>query len=379
MTVVGGGVVGLTTAVVCERHARATGAEPTVQVLERASGLGQGSTGAAGFGLRPVYRHPANVALARRGLDFWSNSGSVLAGGVGYRQNGYAFLAGTASTARTLAAEHARQQAHGFPATHHRPPAPVPDAPPLRYDEYEAVLYSPVAALASPGKVVRSLAATARRRDVTVRTDAPVTDLRNGTDPAVEVDGEWEPTDYIVNAAGGWAASVAAMVDTDLPVWTERRRLSRLDLTVSPDAPLVVDVDSGVYFLPDESGTVMAGGKLTPETRADPDAPDAFATGVDERWNEAFERASTDLWGALADATVEASRTGLYTMTESRVPIVDRDDRVVHVTGFSGHGIMQAPGAAAVVARLLADDEPPLVDPSLLARDRTVSSPDIQF
>lgn len=381
IAIVGGGVVGLTTAFVLARRARANGLTDEIVLLERGSSLGSRSTAAAGCGLRTVYQHPVNIDLSRKGLQFWANAASVLGSEIGLRRNGYLFLTGDAETADRLDREAARQTANGEPAVYDAPPAPLETAPELAYDRYGASLFSPTAALASPEKIVDAVAGAARAEGVELRTDAPVTDLEP-TDDGVQVaiDGEAEHADIVINAAGAWADAVAGLAGESLPITPDRRRLSVLDASISPEAPLAVDVDTGAYVLPRADGRLYAGGKFRPgPNRVSPDDPAAFTTEFDPAYEDRLRTNGGRLTDLVADATVVESWTGLYAMTDSRVPIIDRHRNIVHVTGFSGHGIMQAPGAAMVVARLLDPDETAARPLAALSRDRAVTTPDIQF
>ncbi len=377
IVIVGGGVIGLTAAFVLAKRELAD----EVVLFERESSLGSKSTATAGCGLRTVYRHPVNIDLSRKGLQFWANAVSILGGDIGFRRNGYLFLTDDDNMAGQLDQEAARQVANGVPATYDAPPAQVETAPGLAYDRYGASLFSPTAALASPEKIVDAVAGAAKAEGVELRTDAPVTDLEPTDDGVqVTVDGETERADIVVNAAGAWADAVAGLAGESLPITSDRRRLSVLDASISPEAPLAVDVDTGAYVLPRADGRLYAGGKFRPEPeQVSPDDPAAFTTEFDPAYGDRLRTNGGRLTDLVADATVVDSWTGLYAMTDSRVPIIDRRRNIVHVTGFSGHGIMQAPGAAMVVARLLDPDQTAARPLAALSRDRAVTTPDIQF
>lgn len=381
ITIVGGGVIGLTTALVLARRAQATGHEYDIQVLEREPRLGSQSTTAAGCGLRTVYRHPVNIDLARKGLQFWANADTLFNGEIGFRRNGYLFFTAEPETAASLERETARQAAIGAPAEYDTPPV-VPDtAPALNAGAYTTSLFSPNAALATPQKIVDTVATAAAEAGVELRTGTAVTDLTpHDAGVTVEADGEPEHADLMINATGAWAGKIAGLAGETLPITADRRRLAVLDTTISPDAPLMVDIDTGMFMLPREDGKVYAGGKFRSEAGGtDPDDPTAFTSEVDANYIDRLRTRGRQLYEPLDDATVIESWSGLYAMTDSHVPIIDRSRNMIHATGFSGHGIMQAPGAAMLIARMLDPEQTATQPLAALSRDRTVATPDIQW
>lgn len=375
MLIIGGGVIGLTSAVVLARRAHADGDDPAITLLERAGTVGAGSTTRAGCGLRTVYSYPTNVRLAGAGLRFWENAPSLLGTGIEFRRNGYQFLADSSATRRLFRQEAARQRSYGFPATYTTDPEL---APPAIGSGYRSGLHSPVAALASPAAIVDGLAATARRLGVDIRTDTAVTGLtETGDTVRVETEaGRFDPS-VVVNAAGAWAPELADMIGVSLPVTPRRRRLATVSAEIPADTPLTVDVDTGVYVLPAADGRTHVGGNLLGDERYEPGDPAAFSEGIDPEWVAELRRVGGRLWPALTDVSVTESWTGLYAMTPSRRPIIDRIGDTIHATGFSGHGIMQAPGVAQVIADLVTGESPELA--GALAHDRPVQPPDIQF
>lgn len=381
IVIIGGGVIGLTTAFILARYGKADGHEYDVQLIESEETLGSRSTTAAGCGFRTVYQSPVNIALAKKGLDFWKEAETLLAGSIGLRRNGYAFLTGEQETETILERETARQTANGIPAEYTSPPA-LPDVVQLTDEEqYTATLFSPRAALASPNQIIETVAQAAADEGVTLRTGNTVTDLTPMADGVrVEVDGESEHADIAINAAGAWSNRIAQLADDELPVTIDRRRLSTFDTAVSPGAPLTVDIDSGAYLLPRADGKLHAGGKFDwTDGVTDPDDDESFLTDIDPEYTDRLRSHAARLHEPLNDADILESWTGLYTMTEDRVPIIDKHRNLIHVTGFSGHGITQAPAAGMVVARLIDSNSEPSVSVEALSRDRSTAVADIQF
>lgn len=378
--IVGGGIVGLTTAVVLSRAARGTDSGTEITVLERGE-LGTGSTLRAGCGLRPVYQYPVNVKLARAGLRLWRQSDERLTDPIDFRENGYLFLTDEQPSRQVLQREARRQHQYGFDSAYDDPPSPAHGELGLNYDNYSASLFASDAALSSPSQMIDALSETAREGGVQIHTETPVTNIdTSGRAVTIQTPNRGRlAADAVVNATGAWAGELAAMTGLELPVAPKRRRLSVLDRSVSPDQPLTVDIDTGVYLLADEAGVVHAGGHFGTDDTWDPDSPGAFSDALTDHWRARLRRRGGRLWDGLADARVTDGWTGLYAMTPSNRPIIDRQGDVVHATGFSGHGIMQAPGAARIIASLLAGERPSLCDPAALRHDRATQPPDIQF
>lgn len=377
--VVGGGIVGLATAYSVAARARAADAEPKTRVVVYERGEpGAGSTTRAGCGLRTFYASRANVRLAQAGLRFWRNAAAALGVDVDFRENGYCFLTDDPTTATELERGVARQRAYGGPAFACAPAA-VEGVPGLHADRYRQAAVAPTAALAAPERMVTALLTGCRRHDVTVRTDTPVTDLtRTDEGVRVETPATVETVDCLVNAAGGWAREVARTLGDELPVEPRRRRIVAFEQHAPEGMPLTVDLDSGLYFLQAGDDRLLAGGHFeATDPTVDPDG--ALTRDRDPDYERALLDRARRCAGLFDEVTIAESWTGMYAMTESRVPVVERVGDVVHAAGFSGHGIMQAPGAGQVVADLVAGQAPSLVPADSLLRDRPAGPPDLQF
>lgn len=375
VTIIGGGVVGLTTAAIIKEYP--TLEQYDIRIIEKSDQVGSKSTSAAGCGLRTLYRHRTNLRLAMKGLRFWSNAEHLLDQDVGFRRNGYLFLTNNEETSEVLRRQSKKQHANGIPAIVN--PSGNQSISEINTDNYGVALSLPRSALASPNKIIDALESTNESEGISINTGEEVTNIKTEPDQSVVVtDRNPYESHHVVNASGSWSNHIANMVDVNLPIRNTRRRLSVLNKTVDPNMPLTVDVDTGIYILPDEKGKLMAGGNiLQGNDKYDADNPESFSESIGESWSEKFKSLSSQIRPDLDDTEIEESWTGLYTMTESRVPIIENRNEVLHVCGFSGHGIMQAPGAGLVVAQKICGDHEDEVS-GLSAKNRDIK-PDIQF
>jgi glycine/D-amino acid oxidase-like deaminating enzyme len=182
-------------------------------------------------------------------------------------------------------------------------------------------------------------------------------------------DGARVPAGAVVNAAGPWAASVAAMVDAPLPVEARRRCVFAFDARRElPACPLVIDT-SGIWFRPEGEGFIC--GHAPPEREDLPDLP----LEVDRR---DFEEA---LWPALA-ARVPAFEAIKVTNAWAGYYEVNTFDRnailgphpdlanLYFANGFSGHGLMQSPAVGRAIGELLVHGRYVTLDLSVFAYER---------
>jgi FAD-dependent oxidoreductase domain-containing protein 1 len=159
-----------------------------------------------------------------------------------------------------------------------------------------------------------------------------------------------------VNAAGPWAAGIAALAGIDLPVRARRRSVFVITCpTALARCPLVID-PSGVWFRPEGTGFICG---VAPPADQDPDAdPDTDPLEPDHHLFDDI------VWPTLA-ARVPAFETlklqrawaGFYEVnTLDHNGIVGRHptlDNLIFANGFSGHGIQQSPAVGRAVAELI--------------------------
>ena len=365
--VVGGGVVGLASAYyLAERGVDVT-------VLEKDS-IGGGSTGRANGGIRAQFTSGVSVALSKRSIEVWERFEEAFGTDIDYRRTGYLFLARTDETADRFRENVAVQNDLGVGSEYLPPEEAGERCPGLYTDRYVGATYASTDGFADPHLALQGFSRAATAAGATVETGVEVTDVRTdgGAVVGVETTEGSREADYVVNAAGPWAARVGEMAGLDLPVSPRRRQLlvTAPGSPVPADAPMTVDVDDGVHFRPERDGRAVAGGHFTDR---DPERdPDRYRTSNDLDWAiETLEHAAgvADYFGP--DSEIVRGWAGLYAVTPDHHPIVEETvPGFVNAVGFSGHGFMQSPATGQVVAELVLDGEASTVDVSALTADR---------
>lgn len=364
ITIIGGGIIGLVTGLFLARGTATLDTDYRIEIIEKDKRVGNQSSSVAGYGIRTVYRHPVNLYLAQKGLQFWSTLSRT--SDIGFRRNGYLFLTDSRETGRVLRREQNRQISNGFSAELRQPTKPA-EFTTGAAGTYRTGLFSPVSAVSDSTKSLDVIKALCEENDIRIRTGEEVTGLSDDGDRCrVETTQSTEHADIVVNAAGVWADEIAQLTGETLPVESSKRKLAALNTTVDPSMPLTVDIDTGFYMLPSHDNTLYAGGDFDHE-------------GADKSYSHLVKHHGSAVYPRISDSPVDEVRTGYYAMTPSKVPIIEQTGNLVHVCGFSGHGFMQAPGAALVAKRMILPGETTLVREELLASDRELSLTDIQF
>ena len=356
VVIVGGGAIG--SAVACFLAAD-PGFGGTVTVIERDPAYRLASSALSASSIRQQFSTPLNIAMSRFGFAFLRAAAERLAvdgdaPAVGLVESAYLFLASDTGLG-ILTGNHRVQRAAGVEVALLDPPALAARFPWLSVEGVAGASlglagegwFDGYALLQALRRKARSLGARYEA------AEAASLELRNGRVQAVGLaDGRRLPCDVLVNAAGPWAARVAAMAGVDLPVRARRRSVFVFDCrTALPGCPLVID-HSGVWFRP-EGARFICG--FAPAPAADPD--DAPL----EPEHAAFEAI---VWPALARRVpaFEAVRpaggwAGYYEYnTVDQNGIVGPHPGIANflfANGFSGHGLQHAPAVGRGLAELI--------------------------
>ncbi|WP_284614863.1 NAD(P)/FAD-dependent oxidoreductase [Aquabacterium humicola] len=357
VVIIGGGAMGSAVALFLKRQG---GAGVDVTVVEPDPGLARASSALSAGSIRQQFSNAINVRMSQFGHEVIANAQAWL--GVddepvdlGFVPSGYLFLA-TGSTG-VLEANHAVQRDLGVPVRLLARDELASRFPWLRVEDVQ------LASLGEGGEgwfdgyaFARALARKARSIGARWHR-ARVTGLEREGDrlrAASLDDGTRLEADAIVNAAGPWARSVAALAGVALPVHARRRTVFAFSCpTTLPLTPLVID-PSGCWFR--SEGHQFIGAWTPGEHDDDPDD-----LPLDEPDIALFEER---LWPALAHRVpaFEALRLTRAWAGYYEVHPLDHNAiigphpelaNLLFVNGFSGHGLQHAPAAGRGIAEWL--------------------------
>jgi sarcosine oxidase subunit beta len=161
----------------------------------------------------------------------------------------------------------------------------------------------------------------------------------------------------VVNAAGAWAAGIAAWAGVNLPVKPYRRHCFTTHPMpwVSDRLPMIVDMGSGVYMHRESGGLLMG--------MADREEPSTFDESTNWDFVEQVVGPAIARVPALEAAEIRAGWAGLYETTPDHNAVLGPPQGVTGLmlaNGFSGHGFMQAPGVGQLIAEWIVEGRPSL-------------------
>lgn len=375
MVIVGGAIVGSSVAMFLARREDWHG---RVVVVERDPTYRTASTTLSAASIRLQFSTELNIEISRFGiglikhLDEWLGVPGGPPLSIDFVEGGYLFLASEAGRG-ILEHNNAIQRAHDVPVALLSPDQLRERFPWMQTDD----LAGGSLGLFDEGwfdayALLQAFRAKARSLDVEyVAGEVSGIDCADGLVSGVRLaDGRSVACDWVVNAAGPRAASVAAMVGAELPVHPRKRYVYHFDCRQEvTGAPLTIDT-TGVYFRP-EGPNFIAG--YSP--RAGEDDPDALDLELDRR---PFEEV---VWPSLAHRVPAFEAIRLLDAWAGHYEVNTLDHNAVigpypearnflFANGFSGHGLQQAPAVGRGLAEWIASGHYETLDLSPLGWER---------
>ena len=376
VAIVGGGVIGASIAAhLGERLGRRGGdggaggssagrsasGRPAVVVFEREDALGTGSTAKAAGGVRLQFTTAANVAFSRYSIEEIRRFEERTGVDPEFHQDGYLFLLNREADLARFTATARRQRRLGAPVEVIPPEEAERILPGIRTDDLVGATFCAEDGVATPAALVAGYAALARQHGVALRRGAEVTEAapRPGGGFRFTAGGEAWEADWLVNAAGPWAAEVGRLLGARIPVSPVRRQFfvtAPLDW-IPRKMPLTIDWGTGVY-LHRHSGGMLIG-------NSDPNEPPGFSQTPDlDYLAGVFEDAAARL-PALEEAEMKTAAAGLYEVSPDHNAILGEVPGLpgfVVAGGFSGHGMQHAPAVGRSISDLILDGESRTLD-----------------
>jgi glycine/D-amino acid oxidase-like deaminating enzyme len=175
----------------------------------------------------------------------------------------------------------------------------------------------------------------------------------------------------VVNAAGGWAARVAALTGLEIPVTVWRHDTGYLGVpaSVPRPVPVVIDIANGMYLRPEGGDMILVGLEDDNQMGGSPDRDTADAR-PDFR-DRAAERVVLRVPG-LIDGTFRTSHSGQDGLTPDQRPMLGAmgPDGFYLDCGHSGTGFKTAPAVGLAMSELIVDGAATSVDIAPFAPSR---------
>jgi FAD-dependent oxidoreductase domain-containing protein 1 len=356
VVIVGGGAIG--SAVAYWLTADPACASEVV-VLERDPTYREASSALSASAIRQQFSTAVNIAIGRFGIEFLREVGDRLAidderPDIGLVEPGYLYLA-TPPGLATLEANHALQTAQGADVQLLSPGELRRRFPWLTVDDLVG------GSLGRTGEgwfdgyaLMRAFRAKAIAQGARfLRAEAVGISLADRRVTAVALaSGEDVPCDAVVNAAGPWAARVAAMAGVELPVRARARSVFVLASPASlPGCPLVID-PSGFWVRPEGRHFITGAPPREGEDRDDQPLAADHSLFDEVIWPALAARIS-----AFEELRVLNAWAGYYEYnTVDQNGIVGAHPEIANLyfaNGFSGHGIQQSPAVGRGIAELI--------------------------
>jgi glycine/D-amino acid oxidase-like deaminating enzyme len=214
ITIVGGGAVGCAVA-----HVLAGAGYADIQVVEQGELAGATSGQAAGL-VGQVRATTERCRLAMASVAAYSQIEQETGHTADWRQTGSVRIAVTAERAAEFQALAVVARSAGLEVEFLTPARLSELCPVLDTEHVRAALWCPTDGYLQPNSLVMAYVAAARERGVTFATHTTVTGIRltGGAVTGVRTDRGDVVTSTVINAAGPWAASVAALAGLDVPI-----------------------------------------------------------------------------------------------------------------------------------------------------------------
>ncbi|MGC8488028.1 MAG: NAD(P)/FAD-dependent oxidoreductase [Clostridia bacterium] len=358
LVVVGGGVWGVSAA------AAAVEQGASVLLLENRLGVGSEASAKAGGIVTDLLWHPEDQAWVQESRKLYEAASEQSRDATMLQRLGMVTLADPGRH-HLLEARAKVLQERGIPAalrTHDDLSREFPDL---------AVTPSDILALwlpndwhVNPTQYCQVTVDGARARGLELRTNFRVTRL-HAEDAHVVLGGADETITAAraLVAAGAWTRRLVLTAGFDLPLRPYRVQLASLEMEAGHTFPMVWDLATDIYIVPDGPRAMLAGDG----TRLWEHDPDTYDQNGDPDFHDGLAEHVPTLVAAGEHARIVNSWAGAVGATPDRRPLIGfLHDRLAVACGDNGFGVMRGPAIGRHSGRIAIGAEPvrPHLDPS---------------
>ncbi|MEE8417314.1 MAG: FAD-binding oxidoreductase [candidate division Zixibacteria bacterium] len=347
VVIIGGGIIGLAVAFNLAKFKFGK-----IVIVEKEMFLGAGATSKCAGGIRAQFFSKPNIEMSMKSEEILANFEEITGYPAIFNQCGYMFLLSDENELASFSKAVELQQSLGLKVELIEPDQINKLAPEVKTDDILKATFCAQDGLADPNDLIQGYASASRNLGVEILVETEVTEVKTDNNSIIGITTNKGNIDcpLIINAAGPYAKVIAEMAGTSIPVEPVRRQIvttAALDF-VGPEFPMVVDVKSGLYFHREAPGLLLGW--------ADSSVKPAFDESVDPAYSDNIIMKALDRIPVLETAGVSNSWAGLYEITPDHTAIIGPSSEIkglYHINGFSGHGLMHAPGAGLVAAEAI--------------------------
>ncbi len=349
--IIGGGIAGVALAYFLARNG-----ETGIVVLEAnelASGCTQGSLG----GVRQQFSTAPEIELAIRGRNFWTTFESDFDYPCTYYQDGYLLVTGKPETLAALELAAQAQRAAGAPDVEIISADRITDvAPWLSPEGLLGGSYTPLDGRFNPTDGLYGLARAAKNLGVKIREHTRVESINQANSGWLVEAGETISADRVVIASGLSAPAMAKPFGVDLditPLWLHCGYTTAV--AVGQPMPLMIDLDSGLIIEREGEGACV--------TVSDP----TFGPHGKNAVMEQFAELASVRAPIFSEVGMRTTTSAAFDATggDGHAYVGEIEDGLWVFAGFDGHGTMQGPALAQMLANLMAGKKDPVLDVSM--------------
>ncbi|MGY4353020.1 sarcosine oxidase subunit beta [Bradyrhizobium sp. GM7.3] len=349
VVVIGAGTLGMCSAFsLAELGVRVT----VLEAQSIASGSSGRSVGVVGTQLTDPFDILLRIHSVRQFRD-WERLG------LGFNHIGYLRLARTTEQMELLARSVNIQDEAGFRSRLYQARELQQLVPHLNPDGLEGGLFGPDDGFLDPHEMCTFLAEKVRMRGGNIFQFCQLVGVtrRNGHYRLDTSKGEID-CDFVVNAAGAWAPSVAEVFGQTLHICPERHEAVtiHLDKPLDYTMPMVMDLvngeGTGLNFRHEKRGELIA--EIHQVSSPFPEDPDKYNDQCEEESKVNLAELLLERVPELPGARLGRGWAGLYPVTADHRPFIGAIDpsepNLVTAAGAGGYGIQLAPVIGTIVA-----------------------------
>lgn len=360
--VIGGGVIGLSTAYQLTRH----GVRDVV-VLERRH-LGSGASGKSGALVRAHYTNVPEARLTHESINIFKNwRDHIGAGDPGYVETGFVRVVAPADEPALWANVAAMREDVGIETSVVTPVELREIEPLMRTDDITVAAFEPNAGYCDPNATLYGFAAAACANGAVLHTFTTALSVRIQGDrvTGVVTDRGTIATERVLIAAGATADRLLKPIGINLGLvpWRSQVVVFRWprDIDHRRKHRVVIDSTRHSWFrVEGDAGTLI--GAEYGDRKAD---PDHFDEGVDAGYVDHARQALAHRFPAFQHATMRGAWSGVYMQSPDSHPIIDQIPSIgglFVMAGDAGTSFKTAPAIGICLAEWMTAGSPRLMD-----------------